>query len=145
MEGSLKIEFKDTDSFIIYYITDQIYEEISEYKSLFKYLNEELSKRYNYSFDGLYDVFVYNKGSVYILEFEYVDSYGDKDFNVTIFLNSKILYEYEDLDLDCCKIYYKGKYYTDINNIKDDIRLFEYGNIIYGKEVDEILNRGISI
>ena len=146
MEGSLKIDFKDEDSFTIFYITKDNFETEEEYKVLFKYLNNELIKRYNCSFSGLYDVFIYVNKDLYILDFDYIDDFSSRDFNVTIFLNSNILYEFYDSDLITSeKIYYKGKYYTEIDNMLDDIRLFEYGNIIFGKEVEEILNKGILI
>ena len=50
--------------------------------------------------------------------------------------------DYIDL-IDKQKIYYKNKFYTEIKNIINDIRLFEYGNIIYGKDANKILNNGI--
>ena len=142
----MKIEFKDSDSFTIFYITDEIYETEEEYKKLFKYLNDTLYTKYNYYLHGFYDVFIYFYKGIYVLEFELIDDYGRRDFNVTIFINSKMLYEFDYIDfINDKKIYFNNKFYTEIDNIISDIRLFEYGNIIYGKEVDNVLNNGILI
>jgi len=146
MEGTLKIEFNDSDSFTVFYITNDIFETEDEYKILFKYLNEQLEKRYDYSFHGFYDVTIYCYKEVYVLDFDYLDDYGRRDFNVTIFLNNEMLYEFDDSELiSGKKIYYNSKFYTEIENMINDIRLFEYGNIIYGKDVAEILNKGILV
>ena len=146
MNGSLKVEFIDDDSFTIYYITSDILENEDDYRILFKYLNDELYKRYNYSLEGFYDVTIYVNNQVYILVFDRLDCYDRRDFNITILLNSIILYRFEDIDLiPNDKIYYRGYFYTEIDNIVGDIRLFEYGDIIYGKDTKEVLNRGILI
>ena len=144
MKDYIKVDFKDEDSFTIYYITNEIYENEEEFKGLFKYLNNYLEENYDKGFNGYYDVDIYYNKGIYILEFNYIDSYSNNDFNVTVFLNDTILYEYEDMDLISKeKIYFDRKFYTEIENIINDIRLFEYGNIIYGKKVKKILNRGI--
>lgn len=146
MEESLKIEFNDLDCFTAFYITDDIFSTEAEYKVLFKYLNDVLYKRYNYSLHGFYDVTIYFYKGIYVLDFELIDDYGRKDFNVTLFLNSNMLYEFEDISLiDKEKIYYDNKFYVELDNMLSDIRLYEYGKIVYGKDVDKILNEGILI
>ena len=146
MNGSFKVVFTNDDSFIIYYITENVYHDEEEYKILFKYISDELYKRYNYFLNKFYDVNVYEDKGVYILEFNFVDDYGRKDFNVTLFLNSTLLYQFEDIDfISGNKIYYNGYFYVEITNMLDDIRLFEYGNIIYGKDFDKIFNKGLLI
>lgn len=148
MKDIIKVDFKDEDSFSIFYITDEIYKDEEEFKMLFKYLNNHLIKKYNKILFGLYDVDIYYNKGIYILDFnledDYYNSFSNIDFNVTLLLNTVILYEYEDIDLiDKQKIYYKNKFYTEIENIISDIRLFEYGKIIYGKDVEKVLNNGI--
>lgn len=143
MEGSLKIEFNDENSFTIFYITNNIIETEEDYKVLFKYLNDTLYKKYNYSLHGFYDVTIYFYKGIYVLEFELIDDYGRKDFNVTLFLNSNMLYEFYDFNLiNGDRIYYDDKFYVELDNMLNDIRLFEYGRIIYGKDVDKILEYG---
>lgn len=144
MNGGLKVEFVDDDYFTIYYITNDRYETEDEYRILFQYFNTELTKRYNYSLEGLYEVTIYVNKGVYILVFERLDYYERRDFDVTILLNSLMLYQFEDIDLvPDDKVYYEGYFYTEIDNVVGDIRLFEYGNIIYGKKADEVLSRGL--
>lgn len=144
MNNCLKIEFNSEDDFIIYYICEDSFENEDDYRILFKYLNDELYKRFDYTFEGFYDVYIYTKKGIYIFEFNRIDDYGRKDFNVTLFQNSNILYKFEDIDLVAGnKAYYKGYFYVEIEDVLDDIRLFEYGSIVYGKEVNEVLNKGL--
>ena len=82
-----------------------------------------------------------------MLEFENIDDYGSSDFDITMLLNSILLYEFEDSDMvKGDKIYYRGKFYIEVSTVMDDdIHFFEYGNIVYGKQVDEILSHGILV
>lgn len=144
MKDSFKVDFHCSDSFTIFFITDNIFETEEEYKILFKFINDTLYKKYSYSLHGFYDVVIYFYKGIYVLDFELIDDYGRKDFDVTLFINSNMLYEFNDMNLiDKEKIYYQDKFYTEIDNIIDDIRLYEYGRIVYGKDVDEILKNGI--
>ena len=144
MKDYIKIDFKDEDSFVVYYITEKVYENEEDFKNMFKYINKYLEDKYDYSFSGFYNVYIYYNKGIYILEFEYDSPYGNSDFNVTLLLNTVILYEYDDISLiDNQKIYYDDKFYTEIENIINDIRLFEYGRIVYGKEANKVLNKGI--
>lgn len=146
LEESFKIEFTDLDCFTIYYISKNNLETEDEYKILFKYINDILYRRYNYSLHGLYDVTIYCYEGIYVLIFELIDDYGRRDFNVTLFLNSNMLYEFDDFNLiNKEKIYLNNKFYVELDNMIDDIRLFEYGRIVYGKEVDFVLNKGVLI
>lgn len=146
MKGYIKINFDDEDSFTIFYVTKEEYMEEADFKALFKMFNEELITKYDYQFDGFYEVDIYHNPGIYIFEFNYIDSYGRNDFDVTLTINSTILYEFYDMDLiNDSFIYYSDKYYIEIDKVIDDIRLFEYGNIVYGKSVNKILNLGILI
>lgn len=146
MNKCINIEFNDKDSFTVFYITRKDYNTEDDYKEVFKEINDVLIRKYDIKFNGLYDVYIYKYSGIYILDFIYVEDYGSRDFNVTVYLNSKILYEFYDSDLFTGnKIYYDNKYYTDIDNVVNDIRLFEYGNIIYGNDVDRIISKGKNI
>ena len=144
MENDIKITFTSDDNFIVYYINNGLYKTVDDYKSLLKMINDTLENKYDYDLFGYYEVNIYYNSNFYVLEFNLVDNYGYKDFDITLFINSPILYEYEDEDLfDCDKIYYNGNFYCEIENVCNDIRLFEYGNIIYGKDVDHILKNAV--
>ena len=141
MKETLKIEFIDDDSFTAYYITDDEFEDEDDYKIMVKYIDNELKRKYNYSLHGFYDVNIYVNKGIYIADFIFIDDYGRKDFNVSIFLKSKILYCFEDNDLiSGKKMYYDGYFYIDIDRMLNDIRLYEYGSIVYGKDVELIIN-----
>jgi hypothetical protein len=109
-------------------------------------LNQELKRKYNYEFSGFYNVTIYCYKKVWVLEFNCIDDYGTADFNITMLLNSVLLYEFEDSDMVIGnKIYYQKKFYVEIDSMMDDIHLFEYGKIVYGDKVQEILHRGTII
>ena len=140
----MKVDFIDQDNFVIYYIGNDYIKSEEGMRIFFKMLNNHLKKKYDYEFCGLYNVNIYCHDNVMVLVFENIDDYGQKDFDITMFVNSVLLYEFEDSELILGKkIYYEGKYYVEIENAVDDICLFEYGNIIYGNKIDEVLNRGI--
>lgn len=142
----LKIDFIDEEHFIIYYLCDNQFRTEEEMKSFFKLLNYDLKTRFHYEFHGFYNVEIFCCNGLYVLDFENIDDFGNKDFNITMLLNSVLLYEFEDPDIVSGeKIYYKEKYYIEVDDILDSPYLFEYGNIVYGKRVDEILNHGILV
>jgi len=142
----LKFEFINNEHFIIYCFSDDKIRTEDEMKTFFKLLNYDLKHRYNYEFHGFYNVTIYCCDELYILDFESVDDYGSADFNITMLLNSVILYEFEDFDIiNGDKIFYKNKFYIEVIDMLNDIHLFEYGNIIYGNKVEEILNNGILV
>lgn len=140
----MKVEFIDSGRFIIYYLTHDKFRTEEEMKVFFKLLNNELKIRFNYEFRGFYDVNIFCLDGIYVLEFENMDDYGQSDFNITMLLNSVLLYEFDDSDfITGKKIYYNEKFYVELLDVVDDVHLFEYGDVVYGKKVDEILNNGI--
>ena len=115
-------------------------------KVFFKLLNSELKTRCNYQFHGLYEVKIYCTCGLYILEFDCVDDYGRTDFDITMLLNTVILFKFFDEDFfKGEKVYYEGNFYVEVDEVIDDIHLFEYGDVIYGDEVNEVLNNGILV
>lgn len=142
----MKVEFIDNNNFIIYYLSNDEFRTEDEMKLFFKVLNDELRHRYNYEFHGFYDVNIFYADGLYVLEFDNFDDYGRTDFNITMLINTVLLYEFDDEDIfKGKKIYYQDKFYIELIDMVDDIHLFEYGNVIYGKKVDEILNNGILV
>ena len=142
----MKVDFIDDAHFIIYYLTNEKFRTEDEMKVFFKLLNHDLKHQCNYEFHGFYDVNIFCSDGIYVLEFENLDDYGRSDFNITMLLNSVLLYEFEDEDIfKGEKVYYKDKFYVEIVDMINDVHLFEYGNVIYGRGVDEILNNGILV
>ncbi len=142
----MKVDFIDEKHFIIYYVTDVSFKTEEEIKSFFKLINHDLKHQCGYEFCGFYDVTIFCTRGLYVLEFENFDDFGSSDFNITMLLNSVLLYEFDDSDLLIGeKIYYQGKFYVEVENMIDDYHFFEYGNVIYGKKVDEILNHGLLV
>lgn len=142
----MKVDFIDDEHFIIYYLSYDSFRTESEMKTFFKLLNRDLKSKFHYEFHGFYNVNIFCCPGFYVLEFVNMDDFGSSDFNITMLLNSVLLYEFEDSDMiNGEKIYYQNKYYVEIEEVKDDIHLFEYGNIIYGTKVDQILSQGILV
>lgn len=137
------------EHFIVYYIGEDTFQTEEELKILFKMISRQLKRLYDYKLKGFYDVTIYCSGNVLVMEFENIDDYGrngEADFNITMLLNSILLYEFEDSDIILEeKIYYDYKYYVELEKMDMDIHLFEYGNIVYGKKVETILNEGILV
>lgn len=142
----MKVDFIDDDHLVIYYLTSDNFRTEEEMKAFFKLLNYDLKHRYRYEFHGFYNVTIFCCEGLYVLDFENIDDYGSADFNITMLLNSVLLYEFDNSEIISGeKVYYQKKFYVEAIDMVDDIHLFEYGNIIYGKKVDEILNNGILV
>ena len=142
----LKVDFIDNEHFTIYYLTSHKFQTEVEMKNFFKLLNHELKHQIDYEFHGFYNVDIFWQRGLYILDFENVVDYGSGDFNITMLLNSTILYQFPDSDMVSGeKIYYHGNFYTEIENVIDDIHFFEYGKVIFGEQVNDILNHGILV
>lgn len=140
----MKVDFINDDHFIIYYLTEEKFRTEDEMKVFFKLLNYDLKKYYNYEFNGFYDVDIFWIDGIYVLDFENTSDYGRCDFNITMLLNSVLLYEFDDDDIITNnKVYYQDKFYVELSDVINNINLFEYGNIVFGKRVEEVLNNGI--
>ena len=139
----MKVDFIDDENLVVYYFYDEEIKTEEQAKVFFRLLDNELKKRYHYEFHGFYNVDIYRKGNLLVLVFEYLDDFARKDFDITMYVNSVLLYEFEDIDLySGKKIFYNNKYYIELDDCIDDIGLFEFGNIIYGDKVEEVLNGG---
>lgn len=139
----MKIDFIDDEKLVIYYHYEGKIETEEEVKCFFELFDRVLKRKYDYEFHGFYNVDIYCEDNLLVLIFDHVDDFSRKDFDVTMFLNSVLLYEFEDVEFyHGSKIFYKNKYYIELDQVINDVRLFEFGNIIYGDEVEEILNNG---
>lgn len=142
----MKVDFIDDEHFIIYYLSNDKIRTEEEMKGFFKLLNYDLKHRYHYEFRGFYNVTIFCCDGLYVLDFESVDDYGSADFNITMLLNSVLLYEFEDSDIIVGeKVYYQGKFYVEAIDMIENVHFFEYGNVVYGKRVEKILNNGILV
>ena len=142
----LKIEFIEDEKFLIYYYGKEKLQSEEELKIFFKALNNILQKKYHYELKGFYNVTIYCENPIYVMEFENIDDFGRADFNITMLLNSPLLVEFENEEMiSGTKIYYQGKYYIELEQVKESPYLFEYGTIIFGEEVEKILAKGILI
>ena len=121
----------------------------------FKNLFKKIKQLYNLDFNGYYNIDVYKNIFGIVLEIvdeenEYYSYFNQIDMKINI-INTMFLYEinYDFIDNNLLNkvICYKNgdKIYLKTKNNIDEIslsRLFEYGNIIYGDEVNKILKHG---
>ena len=132
----LKVDFIDNEHFTIYYLTSHKFQTEVEMKNFFKLLNHELKHQIDYEFHGFYNVDIFWQRGLYILDFE----------NVRFVFPFNIQQQFPDSDMVSGeKIYYHGNFYTEIENVIDDIHFFEYGKVIFGEQVNDILNHGILV
>lgn len=142
----MKIDFIDDDNLIVYYISDESFDNEKYIQLFIKMLDKKLRKQYDYDFRGYYNVDIYRSGNTNILEFERESDYGKADFDITVYLNSTILFEFEDEDYyKGNKLFFNNKYYVSSDMVDERIDLFEFGDIIYGKDALHIVDCGVPI
>lgn len=142
----MKIDFISEQKFIVYIYDNLIIDDVSCFKEIFKSISIKLLKNYNYKFTGFYNVVIYNNTNISILEFNNINDDYLLDFDVVVYKNSMLLFEFFDEELfNEKKIFYDNKYYVEYDSICDFFGLLEYGNIIYGNSVNEIISKGILI
>ncbi len=142
----MKIDFIDEEDFTVRMESDLDITERQNIFDLLKVVCHQVKNYYRYEVKGNYDVTIYKNQDFYILEFEKQDDYDRIDFNITLYLNSVLLYEFEDIEyIKGSKIFYLGKYYVELENVIDRFDYPEFGNVIYGDTVDQILDSGLLI
>ncbi len=159
----MKLEYYNINDFIIYLNNDYIkkynlkLEENAQEN--FKKLLNKLKSIYNLELYGYYKINVYiNKYYGIIIELfkeddEYIKIFGDSlDLKILFKNDAKVYYEIEEYNkynLDKYNIYYyNNKFYIEIiynNNIKEYLNLLESSKIIYGTQLEKIINNLIKI
>lgn len=120
--------------------------------NVIKELLVKIDSRYNLNINGFYKIKVYPKDKIgiflNIIKIDDNEFSSGSDFRIVIYSNEKFLLEtdnYEILDQNILKKYYNGKFYIDIDDIKNIYNIIDMGNIIYGKAVKKILTESINI
>ena len=130
--------YKDEIKDINIYDIDDIY-------TLIKLIIKKIIKNNNISGDYQINIYI---NDIYgmIIEFNKIKENNYIDLKIKINVNSIFLYESNYNYLNNYKdtiYYYKNKYYLLPKD--SNINLLEVSNIIYGKEVKEILSKGIKL
>ena len=159
----MKLEYYNINDFIIYLNNDYIKKynlKLEEnLQENFKKLLKKLKYLYNLELYGYYKINVYiNKYYGIIIELfkeddEYIKIFGDSlDLKILFKNDAKVYYEIEEYNkynLDKYNIYYyNNKFYIEIiynNNIKEYLNLLESSKIIYGTQLEKIINNLIKI
>ena len=119
--------------------------DIDDIYTLVKLIIKKIIKNNNLS--GNYQVNIYiNDIYGMIIEFNKLEDNHYIDIKINIYIDSIFLYESDINYLDNYNdniYYYLNKYY--LLPKKNNINLLEVDNIIYGKKVYDILNKGIKI
>lgn len=153
----MKFVFKD-NKIIIYLNKENIDFDISNKENLEKYIKElvlNIKKIYGYKILGSYNVNIYeNKKIGLIIEFikkESFDFFPDLiDLKLNIFYDSDVYLKLDDYFLikKYKNIYYNNNnFYIDVTDLikKDILILSEFGKYIYGKNLEKLKNKLISL
>lgn len=153
----MKFVFKD-NKIIIYLNKENIDFDISNKENLEKYIKElvlNIKKIYGYKISGSYNVNIYeNKKIGLIIEFikkESFDFFPDLiDLKLNIFYDSDVYLKLDDYFLikKYRNIYYNNNnFYIDVTDLikKDILILSEFGKYIYGKNLEKLKNKLISL
>lgn len=140
----LKVSFFDEDHFIVQLESSIDATSKQNILLLLKMICIHLKKAYHCKIKGYYEVVIYRNQGYYVCCFEKEDDGSQIDFNITLYLNSVLLYEFDDDEYFLGpKIIYQNKYYVELEEVINRIDYLEYGRVVYGKEVDSILEKGI--
>lgn len=153
----MKFVFKD-NKIIIYLNKENIDFDIFNKENLEKYIKElvlNIKKIYGYKISGSYNVNIYeNKKIGLIIEFikkESFDFFPDLiDLKLNIFYDSNVYLKLDDYFLikKYKNIYYNNNnFYIDVTDLikKDILILSEFGKYIYGKNLEKLKNKLISL
>ena len=153
----MKFVFKD-NKIIIYLNKENIDFDIFNKENLEKYIKElvlNIKKIYGYKISGSYNVNIYeNKKIGLIIEFikkESFDFFPDLiDLKLNIFYDIDVYLKLDDYFLikKYRNIYYNNNnFYIDVTDLikKDILILSEFGKYIYGKNLEKLKNKLISL
>lgn len=149
----LKIDVRDDN--LIVFLNNRNIENIDFYntRELEKYFRElflKFNDEYGFDLSGSYniDVYIDDKYGI-ILDIKPIDeAYYDCDYvdmNITISKYKGFLYRIEGfVDIDCNVYFYEHSFYYEPLDVSffDIGRVFENCEIVYGKEVYDIINYG---
>lgn len=108
-----------------------------------------INNRYKLYLSGFYKIKAYfnKKAGLFlnVIKIDDSDFSNDADFRIILFQNEKFLFEVEDYDIIETipkKIFYKDKFYVDIDDIENINSLIDMGKVIYGDDAKEVLEKG---
>lgn len=149
----MKIKIIDEDNFIVYLTIDaslenenDSYIDMENEEDIKKFLGDivlKLKKKLKNKFFGYYMLTAYKAYNVFVLEFERLDEYHiGVELNIVIYLNSNILFRYEDSTLIRPDYYYDGFFYKKIDSVFDTFKYIEFGSFVYDEEADTVVSQG---
>lgn len=115
----------------------------------------KLNQIYHLQLSGFYKMSIYlNKKIGMMIEMHKLEDFGVEiktiDLRITIYLNSEIWIMVKDWEWikESTQIYYhEGYYYCNIEDFEDEtlLKMTDWGNFIYGEEIDQIKRSGIKL
>ena len=147
----LKIEIIDEDNFNVWLVTDEKRDlsELDTELSIKNFLGEivlKLKKILKGKFYGYYELTAYKAYNIFFLEFERLDEYHiGVEINTVIYLDSKILFKYEDLGILKPDYYYDGYFYKMVDDVFLTLKFIEFGEFVHEEEANLILNKAVKL
>ena len=152
----MRVEIINDDDIDIY-INTYNFKDIHVYnkETILEFIKEYLliiNTRYKLNLSGFYKIKSYFNEKVglflNVIKIDDNEFSNDADFRIILFQNEKFLFEVEDYDLikDIPnKLFYKNKFYVDVNDLNSINKLIDMGRVVYGDEVKEILSNSYKI
>ena len=146
-----------SDNQLMIYINNQYFVSLDwnnkeEITKNVKNLILKLNRIYHLELSGFYKMTIYlNKKVGMMIELSKLEDFGIEiktiDLRITIYLNSEIWIAVKDWDMVKTSpiiYYHNGYYYSDIATFSKEklMQITEWGNFIYGEEIEKIKQNG---
>jgi len=152
----MRLEILGTDNYLLFINSDKLFsvdfDSKEEIIGLVKEFIIKIQDLYCLNMNGFYKIRVFpNKVIGLFMEIEKMDDIEYEkniDLRIIVYLNEKFYLKVDDFDFvpyNISSIYYMDHYYMNMNDIEEILSLIEYGEIVYGSSLEDMLQKGIKI
>lgn len=148
----MKIEVSGKNNYNIFLTREYVKcIDISSNEAIIQFIKDYISKiKTRFNLTGFYKAKVFPKDNlgifIELIKLDESDFSNNLDLRIIVYFNEKIFYETDDYYLieNCnSKRYFDGKFFCIVDDCFDDLlSKVEFGRFIYGKEVNNLLNKG---
>lgn len=150
----MKIEVIDKNSVFIFINSEYLKNsDLSSKEEIVKIVKDLVIRFKNrLSLHGFYKVKVFvNKRVGLFLDIdklEDIEFANTVDLRVIAYLDDKVFFESEDFDIlpkESMIYYFNNKFYCNVDDIPNIIKIADFGRFLYGKEVIQVMDKGIIV